>query len=126
MTKLIYEDLTYRLNGIFFKVHNEIGRFASEKQYGDAVEKFLKNNSIEFKREVVLDPVFEGERPGRNKADFIIEDKIVLELKAKRIITKEDYFQAQRYLRSLNLKVAILINFHQQYLRPKRIINSSA
>ena len=55
--------------------------------------------------------------------DFIVENKIILEFKAKDFITKEDYFQTKRYLVTLNLKLALLINFRQKRLAPKRILN---
>jgi GxxExxY protein len=57
-----------------------------------------------------------------NKVDFLIDDKIILEVKASRILTKEDYKQIQRYLQSLNKKLGIVVNFHSHYLTPKRIV----
>ena len=67
----------------------------------------------------------DGEQGRRNIVDFLIEDKILLELKAKRIISKEDYYQVRRYLESLNLKLGLLVNFRDRYLKPKRILNSN-
>lgn len=122
---LIHKDLSYRVTGILFAVHNELGRYRNERQYGDRVEYYLKLYHIPHQREVKLPPSFDGERAGRNKLDFLIEDKIVLELKAKSFITKEDYFQARRYLASLKKKLAIVANFRDKYLRPKRVLNSA-
>lgn len=45
-SKLVLPELSYEINGILFKVHNELGRFLNEKQYADAVEKLLKENKI--------------------------------------------------------------------------------
>ena len=53
----------------------------------------------------------------------MIEDKIVIDIKAKRIITKSDYFQMKRYLTSSNKKLGIIVNFRQRFLTPKRIVN---
>jgi len=89
--KLIFSDLTYKINGILFKAHNQLGRYGNEKQYGDLIEKYLK--------------------------DF--------KIKSRRIITKEDYYQVRRYLDALKLKLGIIVNFRNLYLRPKRILNSS-
>jgi GxxExxY protein len=124
--KLIYGELSYKVNGILFMVHNELGRFRNEKEYCDAIEKYLKLFKLNYLREKVLPPSFNGEKEGRNRIDFLIEDKIVLEVKTKRFLTREDYFQARRYLTALNKKLAILVNFRQKYLRIKRIINSKA
>lgn len=122
--EIIYKDLSFKIVGILFKVHAELGRYRNEKQYADRLEFLLKENKIDYLREFNLPISFEGEKKNRNKPDFIINDKIILDLKAKSIITKEDYFQMQRYLTTLNRKLGLIINFRQKYLRPKRIINS--
>lgn len=123
--KLIFSDITYKINGILFKVHNKLGRYCNEKQYGDLIEKYLKDTQIKFEREKILFQSFPGEKAGRNKVDFLIEEKIVLELKSRRIITKEDYYQVRRYLEALKLKLGIIVNFRNLYLRPKRVLNSN-
>ncbi|MDO8609211.1 MAG: GxxExxY protein [bacterium] len=81
---------------------------------------------MSYEREKILSPTFVGEKIGRNKVDFLIENKILIEVKAKRIISKEDYYQTRRYLSSLNIKLGILVNFRSDYIHPKRILNSSA
>jgi len=124
MTKVVFPELSYKINGILYKAHNELGRFCNEKQYGDFIEKLLKEEKIKYEREKILPESFDGEYKGRNKLDFIIDDKIILELKAKRVLPREDYYQARRYLEALNLKLAMLVNFRDKYLKPKRILNS--
>lgn len=123
-SKLVFPELSYEINGILFKVHNELGRFLNEKQYADAVEKLLKDNKIRYEREKILEQLFEGENKGRNKIDFLIENKIILELKSKRMILREDYYQTRRYLEVVGLKLGILVNFRDKYLKPRRILNS--
>ena len=54
--------------------------------------------------------------------DFLINNQIILELKAKRIITKEDYYQLQRYLQTLDIRLGLLVNFRSPYLKPHRIV----
>ena len=124
--KIIYPELSYQINGVLFAVHNQLGRFCNEKQYSDAIENCLQKIKLEYKREVVLPPSFENEQQGRNRIDFVIGDKIILEVKAKRILEKVDYYQALRYLGAYNKKLAIVVNFRDKYLKPKRIINSVA
>lgn len=120
---IIYAELSYILNGIFFQIHNELGRFRNEQQYADALEDKLKRDEINFIREQFLPPSFQGEHSNRNKPDFIIEGKIVVDIKAKRFITKDDYFQMKRYLVSSQMKLGILVNFRQIALTPKRVAN---
>ena len=116
--RLIYPKLSYLVIGICFEAHNELGRFAREKQYGDYIEKRLKESGIKFEREISISDA-------GNTIDFSINDKIVLELKNKDVTTKMDYFQIQRYLHSTGLKLGILVNFRSKYLRPKRIIRTN-
>ena len=113
--ELLYENLTYLIRGILYSAHNELGPYAREKQYGGAVERLFKEKNIAYKREVRI-----GD--SGNIADFIVEDKVLLELKAKRIITKEDYFQTQRYLQETGLRLGLLVNFRDKYIKPKRIV----
>ncbi len=124
--KIYYSDLSYKLCGIFFEIHNNLGRFRNEKQYGDAIEYLFKKNNLNYHREASLEISFNGERKNRNKVDFIVENKIIVELKAKRIITREDYFQVQRYLQSSDKKLGLLVNFRQKYLSPKRVIKKDS
>jgi GxxExxY protein len=122
--RLIYPELSYKINGILFAVHNELGQFRNEKQYCDLIEYYLKKLKIKYEREKKLPISFENEFEGRNKIDFLIDDKIILEVKSKRFLSKEDYYQVKRYLTSLNKKLAILVNFRSRYIKPKRILNS--
>src|SRR3989338_10174589 len=120
-TKLIFPELSYGLTGVLFNVHNKLGRFCNEKQYSDAIEHYLKCGKIIYEKEKVVpkDQSFEKER--RNIIDFLIDDKIILEIKAKRILTKGDYYQLKRYLICFNKKLGIIVNFRQKYIRPYRV-----
>ena len=117
--KIVEKELSYKLTGIFFNVQKELGRFCREKQYGDALEKKFTEEKINFKRE---SPIEIANRKS-NFADFIIENKVLLELKTKNFIDKEDYYQTQRYLDNANLHLGIIINFQQEHLKPKRVVN---
>jgi len=121
---ILYPKLSYISYGLFYKIHNQLGRFRNEKQYADAFEELLKENKINYMREVALPVSFKGEKERRNIPDFIINDKIIIDFKAERIITKEDYYQMRRYLVSYNKKLGILVNFRQPSLIPKRILNT--
>jgi len=121
--KLIHEDLTYKINGVCFKVHRKLGRFCRERQYGDKLDEFFKDSEISHQREYELTKLIENSPKG-NRVDFLIEGVIILEVKAKKFITKEDYFQMLRYLEAANLRLGIIVNFRSTYLKPKRVINS--
>jgi GxxExxY protein len=120
---IVYPELSYKISGILFGVRKKLGRYKNEKQYCDAIEEELKRNRINYEREKVLPESFEGEQVGRNKIDFLVENKIILEVKAKPFITKEDYYQTRRYLGCLSKKLCILVNMRRYLITPKRILN---
>lgn len=113
--KLIHPELSYLVAGICFDVHNRLGRYAREKQYCDLIEEKLKESKIPYKREYVL-------ANSGNKIDFLIDEKIILEAKAKRFLLKEDYYQTQRYLQALDKRLGLLVNFRHRYLKPQRVV----
>jgi len=120
---VIYRELSYKVTGLLFKTHQELGRFRNEKQYADYYEELLKKEKVKYVREYRFEDNQYGKGRIRCIIDFIVEDKIILEFKVKDYITKQDYFQVKRYLVTLNLKLALIINFRQKRLSPKRILN---
>lgn len=122
--KIIYKELSFKINRVLFDVHNELGRYANEKQICDLIEKILKEKQINYVREFSPQLLENGEKIKRNRFDFLIENKIVLEIKCKSFLTREDYYQLRRYLSSINLKLGVLVNFRDERLHPKRILNS--
>ena len=113
--KVIYPELSYKITGILFEVKKELGEYAREKQYGDLIAKKLEENKLPYQREVSI-----GD--SNNILDFIVDNKIVIELKASRFITKDNYRQIQNYLQQSQLKLGILANFREKFLKPIRVI----
>lgn len=122
--KVLYPELSFKLCGLLFDVHNELGSERSEMSYADAFEQKLKQESLPYTREKALAPSFTGEGTRRNVPDFTIKGIIVIDLKAKRIVTKEDYFQMRRHLVASGMKLGLIVNFRQKYLYPKRVLHS--
>ncbi|MES2215930.1 MAG: GxxExxY protein [Patescibacteria group bacterium] len=114
-SKLIYPELSYGITGLLFDVHNELGRYAREKQYGDKLAQLLKERGIKFSRELSI-------AGSGNIIDFIIEDKVILELKTIPRVVYGHYRQTQNYLQQTGLRLGLLVNFRNQYLSPIRII----
>jgi len=121
--KVLYPELSYLIYGLCYKVHNQLGRYKNEKQYADAFEELLKKNEIKYEREKALPKSFEGERDRRSIPDFIIENKLIVDFKAKRVISKKDYYQMKGYLTSFKKELGLVINFREYYLKPKRVLN---
>ena len=123
MEKIIYKELSYKIIGLLFETHKNLGIYRNEKQYADYFEELLKQENIKYEREYKFKDCKYGQEKIRCICDFIVDEKIILEFKAKNFITKEDYFQTKRYLITLNLKLGIVVNFRQKRLAPKRILN---
>ncbi len=123
--KCLYKELSYEIVGLLFKVHKDLGRFRNEKQCGDYFEKLLQQKGLKYIREYRFNDHQYGNGDVRCTVDFIIEDKIIIELKTRDSLTKDDYYQVKRYLVTLNLHLGILVNFRQPRLVPKRILNGS-
>ncbi len=119
--RIVEKELSYVLTGLMFRVHKELGRYARERQYGDALEREFRTAKMNYEREKAIEV---AERKS-NLIDFVIEERVAIELKAKPFITKEDYYQIQRYLQSANLELGMLVNFSQEYLKPKRVLNAN-
>lgn len=111
---ILYPKLSYIIVGFLFEIHKELGHYCREKQYADALERTLILHEMLFQREKT---VGEG-----NRVDFVIDNKIVLELKTKTHLSKNDYIQTQRYLQASNYNLALLVNFRKKHLAPKRVI----
>ena len=122
--KVLYPELSYQITGCLFKTHNILGRFGREKQYGDLLETLFKEERIEYIREHPI-PVT-GISDFTNRVDFVINKQILLDLKAKSLVTKEDYYQMNRYLDASNIKLGLIVNFRNKYLKPIRVIRSNS
>ncbi len=108
MSKIVYSKLSYTITGLLFEAHNKLGRFRKEKYYSDFLEVKLKEVGIKYEREKLLPS---KEKRSADRVDFCIENKILVDIKAKKFITKEDYFQMINYLKALNLKLGLIVNF---------------
>lgn len=121
--KVIYPDLSYKLVGILFNVHKKLGNCYQEKYYQRAVKVALEKEGIKFKEQISGPIIFDGKMIGKYFLDFLIEDKIILELKTLPILKPQDYKQVKAYLKASGLKLGILVNFAGNNLVFKRILN---
>lgn len=123
MSELIHKNLSFKLNGIFFEVQNKLGTKFQEKHYQKAICALLEKNNINFKTEAPIELEFDGKIIGKFKTDLIIDDKILIELKATDYLTSDHKQQLLRYLQALKLNLALLINFRQRPLQVWRVVN---
>ena len=120
--KGLYKDLTYRIIGILYAVHNELGPVHKENIYANAVALELREKDINFEREKQLPVIYKGKKIGVYRPDFIIEDKVVLEIKAVPMLAKYMMDQMYYYLKGARYKLVLLANFGTKKLSVKRRI----
>ncbi|PIZ96029.1 MAG: hypothetical protein COX80_02475 [Candidatus Magasanikbacteria bacterium CG_4_10_14_0_2_um_filter_33_14] len=120
---LLYPELSYKINGILFDVHNAIGGAVPEKYIQKAVATGLEKNNIKFQEQYYVPITFEGKHIGKYYLDFLIENCIVLELKRGRYIPKAVFSQTLGYMDKLNIKLGIIAGFANDAVIIKRVIN---
>ncbi len=122
MDKLIHPELSYKIVGILYKVYNALGGGYQEKIYQAAVKKELIKSNIGFIEQVNVDVVYSDSAICKYRLDFIIEHKIVLELKITPRFTQRDYIQILSYLKQSGLELGILASLHRNWIIFKRIL----
>lgn len=119
-----YSELTGKIIGCAMEVHKALGNGFQEVIYQRSLELEFEIQRLNFFREFEMPIYYKQKQVGTRRADFLVENKISVELKA--IIKLEDVHLAQaiNYLEAYNLEVGLLINFGSKSLEFKRVVNS--
>lgn len=123
MQELIYKELCYRITGLAFKIDNQIGFGQTEKVYCDAFEKLLIKEKIKYQREVYAPIKIDEELIAKRYLDFLIEDKIIVEVKVGNYAYKEVFSQLFQYLKLKKYKLGLIVRFNRSGVSVKRIPN---
>jgi GxxExxY protein len=116
-------DITYEIIGACMKVHNAIGKGFLEAVYMDCLSIEFNLRNINYEKEKKFDIIYEGIRiPHSYRADFVIENRIILEIKAQQNVIEENIKQTLNYLAVSKCKIGLLINFGENSLKYKRVI----
>ena len=126
MADLLYADLTYKIRGCAFTVYNKLGFGHMESIYHKALSIEFKNNNIQFTEETPLNITYEGEKVGIYRPDFVIDKKIIIEIKAIEYMNKDSETQMTYYLKGTNFKLGLLINFGSNRIDIRRRIWSGS
>ncbi|MDR3642597.1 MAG: GxxExxY protein [Candidatus Doudnabacteria bacterium] len=120
---LVYSDLSGKIIGILLDVYNQLGYGYPEKTYQKALAIAFTKAGLKFVEQLYVPVIFEGIIVSKNFFDFLIEDKIVLEIKKGDYFVKSHIDQTYRYLVSKNLKLGILAYFAPRTVHLKRVVN---
>lgn len=121
-TEYIYRDLTYKIIGAIYEVHKELGNVHKEIIYQNAISIELSERGIPFVEEKPIDVKYKGKKIGVYKPDFIIDDKVILEIKVAPAITKAMRDQVYYYVKGTKYKLVLLANFGTNKVGIKRLI----
>ncbi|MBL4578149.1 MAG: GxxExxY protein [Flavobacteriales bacterium] len=121
---LIYPELSYDIVGCAYDVYNDIGPGHLEKYYQKAMAVAFKLKGLTFEEQLYHPLEFKGEVIGRTFLDFVVENKVVVELKRSERYSKSHMDQVLNYLKITDLKLALLINFSNTEVSFKRVLNS--
>lgn len=122
---IVFPELSYKIIGASFNAFNKLGWGLSEKDYGRALALELKNLGLSYQEEVYIPLQYESKNLSRYFADFIIEKKILLELKVVPKLGYTHVKQVLSYLKSSGLRLGILIYFTRDGVKYRRVLNSS-
>jgi GxxExxY protein len=104
-------ELTERVIGVFYDVYNELGFGFLESVYREAMRLALTQAGLTVKTEVPVPVSFRGVVVGVFRADLIVDDVVLVELKATELIARQHESQTLHYLRATSIEVGLLINF---------------
>ncbi len=121
MKETIKDDLTYKVIGCAMKVHRTLGNGFQEVIYQRALSIEMKKQGLEFERELEMPLFYEGYPIGSRRVDFLVENTLMVELKA--VIEMKDAHLAQglNYLVAYKVDLGLLLNFGAQSLEIKRL-----
>lgn len=124
---LIYEELSNKVINAYYNVQKILGKGLAEKVYENALCIELEEMGIPYVRQKELPVEYKGHNIGNYIADIVVDEKIILELKAVNAITQEHVAQTLNYINLTHSEVGYILNFSQQEgLGFKRLLGLSA
>lgn len=121
---ILHKELSYAIVGAAMEVHKVLGAGFLEKAYQRALAHEMLLQGIDFEEYKKLPIQYKGISIGNYEADFLVEEKIIIEIKAVSQIHKQHIAQAMHYLAATGLDLAIVVNFGESSLHYKRVVKS--
>ena len=120
----LYSDITEKILKAAMNVHNALGNGFQEVIYQRALQVEFGLLNMHYGREVTMPVYYKDVQVGERRVDFLVEDKISVELKAVIQLENIHLAQAKNYLEAFNLQIGLLINFAASSLQFKRLYNN--
>ncbi|MCK4353139.1 GxxExxY protein [candidate division WOR-3 bacterium] len=121
-SKLLYKELSYKIIGATMEVHKILGQGFLEAVYEEALAYEFELRDIPFERQERLDVKYKDIVAKEYTADFVVDGKIIVEIKAIRCLSESEEAQLQNYLKATGIRVGLLFNFGECSLNYKKLI----
>ena len=121
--ELKYKEECYKIIGCAMEVHRVLGPGFLESVYEKALTIEFQLQKVPFKNQVDIDVNYKNEDAGQFRADFLVYDKIIVEIKAVNNLAEIDKAQTINYIKATENKLGLLINFGEQSLKYQRFVN---
>ena len=121
--KHAFETLSKMIIGVAIKIHKELGPGFLENIYEEALKLELTEAKIHYESQKEVKIKYLDTEIGTHRLDIIVENKIIVELKATRELSDVHFAQLRSYLKATGLKIGLLLNFAKPTLEIKRIVN---
>jgi len=116
------KELTHRTIGICMKVHRGLGPGFPEEYYQKALEYEFSKQNVTFEPQKAVQVLYEEIQVGLNYLDFVIDEKVILEIKSVNTLNDIHRFQVMKYFAATDYDVALLVNFGQTSLQQERLL----
>jgi GxxExxY protein len=126
MVEIIFKELSYAIVGAAMEVHRTLGLGFLEAVYQAALAHELRLQDIPFEEQIRLPVYYKDVLVGEYVADFVVDGKIILELKAVTEFSDAHRAQAINYLAATGFQLAILLNFGASKLQQERLVRHTA
>jgi len=120
--KILHKDLSYNIVGLAMQLHTELGHGFLEKVYENSLMLLFEEKGIHAVQQFPVPVLFHGKIVGDYVADIIVENSVILELKALDKISEIHKAQTLNYLKATNFRLALLINFGKWKLEYPRMV----
>ncbi len=118
-----FENLSGKIIGAALEVHRELGPGFLENVYEEALKVDLTEHSLHFECQKEIEIEYLGVVVGTHRLDLVVENKIIIELKAVNELADIHFSQLRSYLKATGLKVGLLLNFAKPTLQIRRVVN---
>lgn len=123
--KYLHEDITNEIISAFYEVYNQLGYGFLEKVYENALIKELISRGLSCKKQKSIKVYYKDEVVGEYFADIIVENKVIIELKATENLCEEHTYQLINYLKATNIEVGLLLNFGKKPQVSRKIFTNN-